>query len=239
MSLPEDGRVHIWTAHNNCPDAIPKFLEETLSSAERTKASAFRFDHHRIQYLFAHGVLRQILAGYCRCIPQELTFETNDYGKPFVGAQRQEPALTFNMSHSENMVLVALTVIRSIGVDVEFVRPISDLDDIAGRYFIDKERALIAAARHDEKERLFYVCWTRKEACLKAVGKGLSIPLDSFGTAMPLGTSGRHLSVATESQDARLWWLSDLAVPREYVGALVIEGSMPQIDYFDWTFPAS
>src|SRR5712671_5519100 len=220
MNVLPGGHAHVWAARNNHSHAILRTLEDTLSSSERIQAEKFRFDRHRIQYIFAHGVLRQIIAGYSRCRPHELTFGTNEYGKPFVRQPGDEAALMFNMSHSEAVVLVGLTVGRPIGVDVELVRPIPGLEEIAGQHFADEERALIEAAGTDDRERLFYICWTRKEAYWKAVGTGLSVPLNSFGTAMPVGTPGRQLSETTTSHDVRHWWLSDLAVPGGYVGAL-------------------
>jgi len=222
-----DRRVQVWTANAVCPQSTFGVLEGTLDSDERARAEKFRFDRHRRRYVFSRGVLRHILASSLRCDPRQISFDTNSYGKPFLRGQRDAVNLTFNVSHSEEMVAIAIANDRSVGIDVEFIRPVDRRDEIAHRYFVDEERSLMDSAPHHLKDQVFYVCWTRKEAYIKAVGKGLSIPLTTFGTAMPLGASGRVV------RDE--WWLTDLIMPSTYVGALVVQGTMPpQITYHEW-----
>src|SRR5688500_383041 len=136
------------------------------------------------------------------------------------------------MSHSGDLLLVAITQDRAIGVDVEYISAIADMKRIATRYFSAPEQAFLEDTV--PIERGFYVCWTRKEAYIKAIGKGLSVPLTSFDTSMALNTPGRQLPWTADSPDVQSWWLTDLQISEEYAGALVTEGEMPQVTYRNW-----
>jgi 4'-phosphopantetheinyl transferase len=106
---------------------------------------------------------------------------------------------------------------------------------LAQRLFTSGEQALVQAAPADRKEPVFYRCWTRKEAYIKAIGKGLSIPLDSFDSSSALGAQGGWLQTTKDSIANKTWWLSDLALLDGYVGALVVEGRVPKITYVTWS----
>jgi phosphopantetheinyl transferase len=114
---------------------------------------------------------------------------------------------------------------REIGVDVEFVRPMSNLEDIAASVYTPGELASLLQAQGEARERLFFRYWTRKESYIKAIGKGLSIPLNSFDTRFP------HVEN---------WWIQDLtSVPAGYSGAVTVERGMPEsgmedIEYCEW-----
>jgi len=234
LSPPQPEEVHVWIAIGNCPTFVLEAFQETLSLQELCRARRFRFDRHRMRYIFSRGVLRAILAQYLRCEPKDLDFQFNEFGKPHLSkAISPVPELTFNVSHSEDLVILATAVNRSIGVDSEFVRPVEDFERIAHLYFTNAERALIQAASDNKKEHVFLSYWTRKEAYVKAVGKGLSIPLNSFETTIPIGMCGIRMPVARDSQKVA-WWLTDLEMPRGYVGSLVVEGAAPRIKYLEW-----
>jgi 4'-phosphopantetheinyl transferase len=228
--------THVWIASAvNLEPATLARLEVTLSSTERIQASKFRFLPDRTRYIFAHGVLREILSRYVGKLPNQLTFVVNDFGKPSLKNAGPDGPILFNMSHSEGLVIVAVTLDCCVGVDTEFIRPIEDIDSLAQRFFTTREQALVQAAPVDRKEHVFYRCWTRKEAYIKAIGKGFSIPLDSFDSSLALGAQGRWLQTTNDSLADNTWWLSDLALLEGYVGALVVEGRVPKITYVTWS----
>ncbi len=145
---------------------------QTLSSAEIERAQRFVFERDRRRYMAAHCALRRLLARHTGRASGELRFDEGANGKPSL---RGLPSCEFNLSHTEDVALVALGDQAPIGVDVEMLRPIKDAADLAALHFTSAEQAAWLAAPVDDRDRLFLSAWTRKEACLKAIGTGLSL----------------------------------------------------------------
>jgi 4'-phosphopantetheinyl transferase len=228
--------THVWVASTaNLEPATLARLEITLSPTERIHAAKFRFLPDQTRYIFAHGMLREILSRYVGKSPSQLTFVANDFGKPCLENAGAAGRIMFNMSHSEGLVIAAVSLDCCVGVDTEFIRPIEDIDSLVQRVFTASEQTLVQAAPIDLKQRVFYQCWTRKEAFIKAIGKGFSIPLDSFDSTLAPGARGRWLQTSSDSLANKTWWLSDLALLEGYVGALVVEGRVPKITYVTWS----
>ncbi len=208
--------VHIWSAA--LEDGAPiEVCRQVLSQGERDRAERFRFEHLRRRFVIAHGFLRDVLGGYLGMAPAAIRFETGEHGKPFVpGAEVQ-----FNLSHSGDLAALAVTRARSIGVDVELARPVEWLDEIAARFFAAGEREKIAAA--PDRDRAFFECWTRKEAYIKGVGGGLSIPLTSFDTSLPVPG----------------WTFEGLPPFGNSVGAVAVEGPIQPLRVFRWPADSS
>jgi 4'-phosphopantetheinyl transferase len=234
ITLLPCGVVHLWIADARVSPFVLRTLKASLDFRELAKADNFRFERHRSRYIAAQGILRQILAEYIPEEPNTLSFDIDAYGKPSLASAVNDADIRFNMSHSEYLVVVALSAGGAIGVDVEFVRNLDDLDSIAREYFTPTERTFLAEGLSSETENRFYTCWTRKEAYIKAVGKGLSIPLTSFDTAMQLHTAGRSLPSPEDATDVAEWWLSDLTMPAGFAGALVVERHKREIEYLTW-----
>ena len=222
--------VDVWMATVDTHPTLLRRLQDTLSPDERDRASRFRLETHRARYIFARGVLRQTLAEYVAVEPQHLRFQSNQFGKPSLLASSDAKIVSFNVSHSEGLLLVAITLDRLVGVDVEWIRPIVEVDAIVRDCFGTGERALMAAASSSDKERVFHVCWTRKEAYIKALGKGLSIPLNSFDIS-----AGDDPACAAVSNSAMAEWeVIDLPLPAGYVGALVVQKGIRRLRRVTW-----
>jgi 4'-phosphopantetheinyl transferase len=152
----------------------------SLSSDERERAARFVFEEHRRRYQVAHGALRVLLGQQLGLEPDVLSFVTNRHGKPFLPP---ELGCAFNMGHSDEFALIACAPGRAgfeLGVDIEAVRTVRDAADLALLHFTPSEQNELSACPVDERNRLFLSGWTRKEACLKAVGSGLSISPSTF-----------------------------------------------------------
>ena len=228
------GEVHIWTARAD-PMAAPSVdFEVMLSQAERDAANRFRFKKHSLMYVFAHGVLRDILSAYLRTGAAGIRFSRGAFGKPFLVDNGMRAPTSFNMSHSGNTVLIALAPGQCIGVDVEMIRPLADFGLIAKSHFTPGERGILFRHAPEDQVREFFRCWTRKEAFIKAVGKGLSIPLNSFDTSIPAGERGRRLARTPDAPEIDSWWLADLELPCGYVGAVVVEKGCDRLVYSEW-----
>jgi 4'-phosphopantetheinyl transferase len=209
-------------------------LAAMLSAEERQRAAGFHFEKHRRRYIAAHAALREILSGYLGKSASDIVFTRNGFGKPFLYDAEGNGELSFNLSHSGELALAAFVRGRSIGADVEFMRPMRDFELIAADHFTQQERALLEQAATGRKGHAFYTCWTRKEAYIKAIGKGLSIPLTSVDTSIPEGAGGRRIERTPDAPQAASWWLSDLVVPSGYAGALVVEEGFDRVCYRYW-----
>lgn len=165
-----------------------------LDDSERSKATAFRFDADRHSHIAAHALLRRTLSelvlpttGYCS--PKDWRFAAGKYGKPELAVGQLDSDLRFNLSHTHGMVAVALAFGMDIGIDVEFVgRRVADDMAIADAYFSPSEQAYLRGITDPTQRRLVFIdLWTAKEAFIKALGHGLSMPLDSFSVDLLRG----------------------------------------------------
>ena len=147
-------------------------LTELLSEQEKEKANRFRFEHDARRYRASHTALRTLLSRETGMRAQDLQFFEGRFGKPHLNANRP---LHFNMSHSGGWALIGICASAPIGVDIEVPRPMDDLDALARRNFSPPEFAAFQAVEPARQLQRFLQCWTRKEACLKALGSGLSI----------------------------------------------------------------
>ncbi len=224
--------VHVWFARR-----IPMLrdqVEAKLCHAEWTHANSFRFSEDRLKYVFAHVMLRDVLRRYLPCRPADIRFSKNRFGKPFLCEVTGDTAPEFNLSHTGDLVLVALSQGGRVGIDAEEIRPIEDFLSIAGSYFTHEEFAFIGSQVPGKREREFLRCWTRKEAYLKAIGKGLSIPPNSFDTLISSKGSAVVLESGSRSENKEIWQLADLDVCEGYVAAVAIDGGMKSLVHFEW-----
>ena len=211
--------VDIWCVALDAPDDAPRSL---LSIEEQQRADRFVFDRDRRRYVIAHAALRQLLARYTAA---DLTFTYGPRGKPAL----IDTEVRFNLAHSDDVALVAISTECEVGVDVERVRTISDLEAIANRYFCLRERAAIMACQGDARVLTFMRFWTRKEALLKLTGDGLSLPLDCVDVAWPDARS--TLTVADGSGVSHCVIVADLHVANDYAAAVAVEGDTCDIAY--------
>jgi 4'-phosphopantetheinyl transferase len=221
-----DGRqVHVWIFELSARADALEALRAQLSAEELEREGRFYFAHLRVSYAIAHGVLRYLLAGYLGARPRELQFSYNQQGKPRLA--QEDCDLRFNLSHSGAMAAVAVAAGCEIGVDVEQVRTMEDMFGIARRFFSAAECGDLEAVRETERETAFFDCWTRKEAYIKAIGGGLSIPLDSFRVTLRADEPARLLS--NREGDAERWNLRELKPGAGYRGAVAHSGPVREL----------
>ncbi|MDJ0598035.1 MAG: 4'-phosphopantetheinyl transferase superfamily protein [Crocosphaera sp.] len=171
--------VHIWKTNLERSSIDIKNGFEILNEDEKNKAQNFRFEKHQKRFTIARSSLRHILSFYLSIPPQKIEFNYNAYGKPYLLEKINKIHLQFNVSHSENIAIYAITCYHSIGVDVEYIRPMSEADSLAKRFFCQKEFEQISKLSSEEKNGEFFKFWTAKEAYLKAIGKGLTGGLET------------------------------------------------------------
>ncbi len=229
-----DDEVHVWRIPLEQPDAVRRALFETLADDERQKAERFRFEKDRKHFVAGRGGLRAILSRYLDLEPEQLRFSYNHYGKPALVAERGGEGLSFNLSHAAGVALCALTSGRAIGVDVEFIREDFAVFDIAERFFSPKEVEALRALPPDAHAPAFFNCWTRKEAYIKALGEGLSHPLDTFTVSLAPGEPAALLATENEPAAAQEWTLKEVPLKDGYVAAVAVEGRGYRFSYWLW-----
>jgi 4'-phosphopantetheinyl transferase len=219
------GEVHVWRMElEQSPDVLKRF-RTTLEADELRRASRFHFDRHRNSFVAGRGFLRYVLGRYLDSRPEALRFSYGEYGKPAL-----DGTLHFNMSHSHGLALLAITQDRQIGVDVEHVRADFATEEIARHFFSHSEVESFNALAKEDQIAAFFRCWTRKEAFIKATGRGLSQPLDAFDVTLAPGVAAELLRV--EEDDASRWSMSDIDAGVDYAAALVVEGAAATIRYW-------
>ena len=213
--------VHVWCASLDRPAANYAMF---LSSDEQIRAERFRFDRERRRFIVGRGTLRIILGRYLNLSPEEVEFEYRPNGKPVLSAGLLHTTLCFNLSHSGEMLLLAVTYDRAVGVDIESINLDLDVETLAERFFSPAERAELQALPTDRRLASFFSGWTRKEAYLKARGEGLTYPLDQFSVSMDCDKPARLLDVKDDPQELPRWSFYALVPAPGYIGALVVEG---------------
>lgn len=228
--LPERDEVHVWRADLNPGDSTVRACYELLQPDERLRADKFHFPRDREHFTVARGVLRQILGGYLGSAPEQVRFAYNKYGKPALAADAFDAPLSFNVSHSKDIALYAIAGgRRRVGLDIEHLREDFDSLTLAERFFSHAEVAALRALPAEQQRTAFFNCWTRKEAYIKALGEGLSHPLDKFSVSLAPGEPAALLSTDDNPEEASRWSLVELSPGDGYVAALACEGDAPPL----------
>jgi 4'-phosphopantetheinyl transferase len=226
--------VHVWRASLAQPAWRVRQLAHTLSSDERARAERFHFERDRHHFIVGRGLLRVILSRYLGSEPQHLAFCYGAHGKPALVPPSAEETLRFNLSHAHGLVLYGVARTREIGLDLERIRPIPEAEQIAERFFSAQEHAILRALPASQKAEAFFNGWTRKEAYIKALGDGLTKPLDQFDVSLVPGEPARLLRVEGDAQEVARWGLQSFVPAGGYVAALAVEGQGWHVTYWEW-----
>jgi 4'-phosphopantetheinyl transferase len=243
LFMPELPRVQATPAPfleiNDAPPRLERF-GAWLSPDERERAARYHFDADRRRFAWTRGVLRALLASYVGCAPSRIHFGAGEKGKLYLSPATEglpeglQGGLRFNVSHSHEWALIALTRDRDVGVDVEYHRPLRhDLFGIATRFFAPAEVAALRALSPAEQEPAFFRIWSRKEAYIKATGEGVSAGLDTFEVSIGQETAVR-LRVYDRPAENTRWRMQSLDVGPDYGAALCIEGHDVELKLWEW-----
>jgi len=174
------GEIHVWNLNADVDAATLTELQATLSTEELQQAKGFRFAIDSRRYVSRRGLVRATLANYTASSPQTLTFELGKHGKPLLAPTGADYSLHFNYSYSGAALLLAVSANYEIGIDIEAIRAVPEIREIAMQNFSRAEQQILAQRNYALDT--FFTCWTAKEAVIKALGSGLSRPLDDFTT---------------------------------------------------------
>ncbi len=238
-TLPSDlkfakNEVHVWRTFLKLAAPAIQNLRQTLSREEDVRASKFYFEKDRRAFIIARGVLRTILGRYLDTEPDQISFCYNPYGKPALDVFSKEMQLNFSLSHSHELAMYAFTYSRQIGIDVEYMRSDVDYEQLAIHSFSQCENDVFLSLPDAVRQQAFFSCWTRKEAYIKARGKGLSIPLNCFDVSLRPGEPAALLNSREDPQGMTRWSLRDLYPGPGYAGALAVEGCGWHLSCWQW-----
>lgn len=218
----EPDEVLVWTVSLDVDADRQRAYRSLLSTDELDRASRFRFDRHRARYIVGRGVLRNVLASSLGARPTELTFACGPFGKPELAGAHRDSGLHFNLAHCEDLALVAVSAIGSVGVDVEILRPVGEMDELVRRFFAPAEAAEFRQLDPKHKPEAFFNLWTRKEALLKATGQGIAHCLAKVEVEFLPGRPARIRRLPAEFGAPGDWVLHDLRPAPGAVGALAL-----------------
>ncbi|HEY9226843.1 MAG TPA: 4'-phosphopantetheinyl transferase superfamily protein [Gemmatimonadaceae bacterium] len=207
-----------------------------LTDAERSHAARFVHEADRDRFVSVRGWLRRLLGGYSNQAPSELSFEIGDQGKPALRGHAGPGGVRFNVSHSGDQGVIAICRGREVGVDLEEIRDDFDVIELGSTCFSRDEHDGLRACAPDARVERFFRLWTAKEACIKALGGGLSIPLQDF--SVDVQRNGERWRVTSASLAASVTEVCPLDMPRGYAGAVTAFGTdwiVRERDVDDWT----
>lgn len=243
IHLPEAPRLlshdlHIWRICLDVPGPQVEAFFRLLSEDERLRADRYAFPGLRRRFVVGRGYLRQVLGLYLRCYPESLGFSYGETGKPSLPEEGAEETFQFNVSHTGEVALIAVTRRRRVGIDVEYIRP--DLDDaelasVGKICFSLGEMGTLRAAPEGDVRAVFYALWTSKEAYVKAIGAGLSAPLLMLDLSPVFLYPGRWVTALPDVRQPLPWSFLRFSPAPGYTAAVAVEGDPVRLSWWQVT----
>ena len=231
LNLSPD-EIDIWRAHLELPTPSVQRLQRILSPDEAARANSFIFEKDRLRFIIARGILRHILSQYLEVSPAQIQFRYNSMGKPELSTSS---SLSFNLSHSDNVVLYAVGQNRKIGIDIEQIRNNVEFMQVAQSCFSSLECATLRSLPDHLVPQAFFNCWTRKEAYVKAIGAGFSFPLKDFDVSCIPGEPAALINIRSSQEEVSQWLMHEVFPGPKFAGALVVEASDLHPQFRQWS----
>ncbi len=216
----ESGQVHVWRFRLDVDDSRLIACRALLTDGEHERAERFAFDEPCRRFIVARGTLRALLSAYVDIAATDLVFAYGDHGKPRLVSPITD--IGFNLSHSGGRILLACARDRHVGVDVERTRRDVDWGAVSERFFEGREREALLGLPATARRAAFFRCWTRKEAFMKATGKGVAYGLSSLSVTLAPDQAADLVWLA--EGDPQDWGLADADPDEEHAGAVCATG---------------
>lgn len=230
----KDNEIHIWIAPLYNAGNYSRICLPTLASDEFTKANRFYFQEDRERFVFCRGLLRIILGRYLSIPPAEVIIDYGINGKPYVNNTKVENLPEFNISHSRGLALLAFSRASQLGIDIEYNMDESIDINIAKHFFSERENSYLFSLPEQQRRKAFFDCWTRKEAFIKAIGDGLSYPLENFDVSLYPDKLIQELIIHSGEIVQTDWSLINLTIDSDYSAAMVTKSNPRKIKYYMW-----
>lgn len=219
--------VHLWKVALEVDDNACRNLVALLSPRERQQAERFRFARDWRRFVVAQGMLRKVLSRYLPLDPKQLVFEYGAQGKPSLMPGQATQTVEFNLTHSGELALIAVAYDRRVGVDIERLSRNVEIRKLAERFFATEEAAYITALDGSLQRSAFFRCWTAKEAYLKALGVGITVPLASVEVLDVCDKLATWIVYGNPEKSLDLWSIATFGADQDYLAALAVEGTPP------------
>jgi 4'-phosphopantetheinyl transferase len=229
QTMPEDlllgeGEVHLFLVGTDLPLEAFDALSGVLTEGEREQFQKFRMPQKRVEAILSRALLRERLSRFLNVEPRKIVLAYNPHGKPGIEGSN----IHFNISHTAGYVLLGVGLDHELGVDIECPREDLEHENLAKRFFTPSEHAALVAMPAENRVNAFFRCWTRKEAVLKGMGRGISAGLDTFEVSLQ---PGRGPMMVGE------WTLHDLPAPHTHVAALATRCKNARLCFWWWQPP--
>jgi 4'-phosphopantetheinyl transferase len=226
--------AHVWRVSLDQDAKVIADLAALLSQDERQRAMRYHRAIDRDRFIAGRGILRKIISTYLELSPGELQFTYNKYGKPAISDNQNDRDLNFNLSHSGELALYAVTRGRVIGIDIEYIRKDFATLEIAEHFFSKDEVRSLRAAPTDRRTEAFFNCWSRKESYIKAIGMGVSYPLDGFTVSLAPNVAPTLLKVDADEREPSRWQMYELKAGEVYAASLIVENPPIILKQWQW-----
>ena len=215
--------AHIWSANLDQSSFVIQSLSSLLSSDESERSEQFIFVKDRNRFSVRRGLLRVLLSHYTGIKPDDIQFSYGQNGKPAIPEMLNKNDIRFSLSYSKKFCLFAITRCREIGVDIEFNGGSFDYDQVINNFFTEKEISSVYCQNRKQRENAFLKLWTKKEALIKALGIGLSLPLSSFDVSLLDYEVVKLPAVEGIPKKETMWEVNVLNACKEYSASWAIE----------------
>ncbi|AEB10281.1 4'-phosphopantetheinyl transferase family protein [Desulfobacca acetoxidans] len=229
-----DSEVHVWTVSlGDWPDSEIFSLKDILNTEELSRAAHYHFEPDRRRFMKRRILLKKLLSFYLNLTPQLIRFRYGLCGKPYLGNDAGSGSWQFSSSHSQGTAVYAISRQRSLGVDLEMLHTIPEIDALLNRWFPPQGAMSLQKLSNIQKHLAFYRMWTREEAYLKAIGAGLgslgSRPAFRFRPLEPA-----QPEVSGKPSQSGNWSLQFLTPVPDSIAALAVEGGNYRLRCFQW-----
>lgn len=229
--LPRD--LHLWWIDADALAARHVELGGLLRPDEKEESRKFRHEQHRRRFVVRRAARNEILADYLGCRADQVQIEHSAFGQPRLMSAPETPQLSFSASHSHGLAVLVVGAEGRIGIDIERLRPMPDALAIARQHFTRDEAELLEKSNGSDRDAEFLAIWTAKEAFVKALGTGLSFPLDAIQVRLEQGKAV-ELTVEHAFEGGTRWAVSPASLDPRIVGAVVTEHSVRQFQWRRW-----
>lgn len=226
--------VNVWRTDIHWPEERMREFATQLSLEELARAKRFHFKVDFDRHVISRALTRLLIGSLVDLPPREVSLVSNRFGKPSISKDQNPLGLEFNVSHSGEFILIALTAKRQVGVDIEHVNQQLHLNSLVRDLLSVKEQIAFSRLCPDQRQEAFFNCWTRKEAFIKAKGAGLSIPLNGLDVSFLPGEPAMLLDTRPDRTEAARWTIRDLEVAPAYKAAIAAQGADVRVDLMEW-----
>lgn len=229
-----DGEIHLWSSFLDQPEDIINRFFAVLSEEEKYRVNKYKFKSLRDRHTVSKGLLKSLISKYLNIETNEINFVQNEYGKPSLHLELNEIDLQFNVSHSEHLGMFAFTTGQELGIDVESIQEIPNLNQIVDMCFSDFEKEWFYKSEPGLQKKLFYKVWTGKEAFIKANGTGLSFPLNEIEFKINSNKTIEFQSIHGDLSYRGKWNIFTFNPLPNFISSLVVETNGLKIRRYLW-----